>query len=548
MLYDWTTEIYGPLPQQTMLVGRPKNASAPVDRYAYVAVPGGGWGLRDPLPFLQDEAAVGGGDYSARWTLFGGAFDNPNSTKKETATVFVLNVASEYQNGAGIGLTSAADYSDDVTSDLLNSPHVVWDGEVGQAWERNDIYPVGGGGIGAFICLKSHTASSSNSPFGAGLGEFWARYPLSSCFPGRRPGAGDGTPGSAYQSARDVQRAIAHIRRNADSYLIDPKKVILEGQSAGAQAAGMAAYTDPLPFGHTNHGSAARASVPNADCRPNGVILGIAACKQDEYVTVNKGAAVQGQFLSFMGSLHGDPSVGQFAAWRDLPIERKRSLDPYWAVSSSGFFAPTYMQYTTDGGLYDCWTREDMLQGVATSDYSAWNGSTAYQPGAKVLGGNSRYYVCIEAVTGGAQPSGLGDTQYWAHARLHSATGTGTFPPQIHHSQNGRVFMNLLTGNRASGGMGLAGGTTGDVRLSVKEFGRKVFNEVEYTFGNVNMVSIYNDEVDLDTYGPDVTQGRETRIDATNNGSYSSNDDMKIPEATYMLDNFFTQQRMNKYF
>ncbi len=547
MLYNWTTEAYGPLAHQTMLVGRPKNGSAPVDRYAYVAVPGGGWGLRDPLPFVQDTAADGTSDYGARWTLFGGAFDNANSAKKETATVFVLNVASEFQNGAGLGLTSTSEYAQQVTPELLNVPYVAWDGSANQAWKRNDIYAVGGNGYGGFICLQDHTSSNATSPFGAGLGTHWARYPVSSCLPGRRPGAGDGTPGSAFQSARDVQRAIAHIRRNADSYLIDPAKVILEGQSAGAQAAGLAAYTDPLPFGHTHHATAARPSAPNADSRPNGLILGIAACKQDEYASVNKGATCQGQFLSFMASLHGDPTLGQFANWSAFPAERKRALDPYWAVSTSGFFAPTYMQYTTDGGFYDCWSREDMANGVRSSDYSAWNGGTSYQPGDKVVGGNSRYYVCIKAVQGGAQPSTESDTQYWAYSRLHSADPSGNFSPQIHHSQNGRLFMNLMTGSRSAGGMGLQGGTSGDIRLSVKEFGRKTLSQVQYEYGNADMVSIYNDEVDLDTYDPDVTQGREIRIDQTNNGSYTSNDDLKIMEANYILDTFFTQPRLSKY-
>ena len=107
-IYTYTTEKYGPLPHQHMLVGRPTGATAAnaaTDRWAYVYCPGGGWGLRDQVAITRD--------WGPRSMLMQGLFDHLDATEPfESATVFILNVASESQNSlAGAASAGDAEYA-----------------------------------------------------------------------------------------------------------------------------------------------------------------------------------------------------------------------------------------------------------------------------------------------------------------------------------------------------------------------------------------------------------------------------------------------------
>lgn len=499
--YTYTTEKYGPLPHQHMIVGRPTGApaaDAATDRWAYVFVPGGGWGLRDPATTVVSE--VGGAPYTARESLMSGKFDyDPGGSgePQEAATVFILNVASESQNGTAGQLATSPqienNYTKDGTSGYLASS---FEHTASGPWEVNDIYY--NATSGAHIC-RTPTSSLPPAPVGgvAQSNDDWQVYMSNASITGRRAG-GEGSPGSGAQSARDVQRAISYIRKRREHYQIAANKVILQGNSAGAQAAALAAYTDPIAFGHKSHVSAAHMDIAYEDCRPNGLIAGIAACKLDEFATEDKGAP-QALFLSFMSSLFGEP-LNEHEKWMELPLANKRAADAASAMLSAGYYVPTFFIYNTDLGMSNIWSRDRQVNGVRSADYVTWNANTNYALGDLVKHDNGavgdQFYMCIQAHNptsdGVSAPTTRNaDTAYWAYTPLYGADeDDGSWSDHVHHSQNGREFMSLISASRSNGGLGLdtSSAANSDVRILMKDFARpKLTNGLNSTGVNYNV-------------------------------------------------------------
>lgn len=528
MAYTYTTEKYGPLPWQTMLVGR--STSGSTDKYAYMYVPGGGWGLRDPLPFVSGQA-----NYAGRTSLYGGAFDNSSSTAHEQATVFVINVASESHN-TPTTLVHQAFGGYNPTNSSGPTP-TIWG--TGNTYAINDRVVTSGN---IAVCRKAHAGSTSDqdpalgsdgAPVGANAEEYWNISYNENCLLGRIPNRGEGSPGSLAQSAVDVQRAIAFVRRNAEQYGISTDKVLLEGSSAGAQAAGLAAYSPPLGYGHDYHPTASHRFGTDSDCHPNGLVLSIAACQQNDYALQDGNLVSQGLFLAFMNTLFGRGDLTEFNAnsaenWQSIPQNQKKALDPYWAAISSGWYVPTYFEYYTDFGYDDIWSRSEISNGVRTSDYSAWAISTTYNPGDKVSNGGD-YWYCIQSTNGVADAvtepgTGSSFSDYWADTSTYAADSNGNYGVQIHHSQNGLLYLKDFTATQAAGGLNIDDGIDGDIRLSLKpQSGASTTRHVYHTYA--------------------ATANPANRTDLTLSGT---GDQKKLTIADDML-GFFTPARLTTY-
>tara|TARA_R100000951_G_scaffold114960_1_gene121518 strand:+ start:16513 stop:18150 length:1638 start_codon:yes stop_codon:yes gene_type:complete len=539
--YTYVTEKYGPLPHQHMLVGRPtlaSGANGATDRWGYLYVPGGGWGLRDQVAITRD--------WGPRSSLMQGVFDHDDGAGEpfEAATVFVLNVASESQNSLATAPTAGdAEYALDPTSGFfpdVSSP------AAGAPYSVNDVVY---GASQAYISLQD----SNNEPLGTAT--HWATYEANACLAGRRPG-GEGSPGSCAQSAKDVQRAIAYIRQRSSEYNISSDKVLLEGSSAGAQAAGCAAYSDPLNYGHDSHLTAVAPDTAYTDCRPNGLILSIAACKLDEFGTINR-SSVQGQFLSFMESLFGQQGFVNWNGWDAVSDSRKRAVDPANNVLRSGYFVPTYFLYNSfiDCGMSNIWTREEQANSVTAAMYSTWTDASGdYAEGELVKNiAGDKFYKCVQAHTPGnglggtvAEPGTTADTDYWAYTPAYAASSSdGSWTDMIHHSQNGREFMRILGSSRASGGFALdmSSAANSDVRLMVKDFSVGAFSESRGVDGQYN---IYygpptNQQYRLDD--SDKSINREKVVNTS--GGATNPDKQKIVSDEVIA--FFTSNRRNKY-
>jgi hypothetical protein len=538
-IYTYVTEKYGPLPHQHMLVGSPTEAAganAATDRWGYVYVPGGGWGLRDQVALTRD--------WGPRSSLMQGVFDHTDASEPyEAATVFVVNVASESQNSLATAPTAGdTDYALDPTMGYF--PDAAQPASGGAPYAVNDVAY---GASQAYISLRD----GNNEPLGTAT--HWATYEANACLAGRRPG-GEGSPGSCAQSAKDVQRAIAYIRQRSSEYRIASDKILLEGSSAGAQAAGCAAYSDPLNYAHDSHLTASAADAPYTDCRPNGLILSIAACKLDELATINR-AGIQGQFLSFMESLFGEQGFINWNGWNSLPVSRKRAVDPANNVLRSGYFVPTYFMYNSfvDCGMSSIWTREEQANSVTAAMYSTWADTSDYSAGDLVKNvAGDKFYKCVQAHTPGdglsgtvAEPGTTSDTDYWAYTPAYTAsTADGSWTDMIHHSQNGREFMRIMGSSRASGGFGLNMSTaaTSDVRLMLKDFStvnseaRGVDGQYNIYYGPPNNQQYRLDDTDKST-------NREKTINTSAAGT--SPDKQKIVSEEVI--GFFTSTRRNKY-
>jgi len=490
--YVYTTERYGPLPWQTMLVGR--SSSVSTSKWAYVYVPGGGWGMRDPVIFLSREASISGDPYSKRPPLYAGAFDttaDAGSTYLDDATVFILNVASESHNGGAISVHQGAYASDYLDAETSGSVIDLWADTAPYA--INDRVATGNS---TAVCIRAHDPAAVDAepqlgtdglPEGAVAEDYWAISYRETNLVGRVPNRGEMTPGSAYQSAADVQRAISHIRRNADSYGIDVEKVLLEGSSAGAQAAGCAAYGPPLNYGHEVHPTVTHNFGVEADCRPNGLIMDIGAFQQDNYASISGRQSSQAFFLSLMSSLFGRDDISQQASWADLPANQKRAMDPYWAAYTSGYYVPTFFTYFDDRGYDDPWSYEDIANGVVTGNYTLWATAVDYEVGDRVYtsGAPNQYWYCAQAHNSSTQPepAGSGDAlPYWKNTSQYFSPGDGSFGVQIHHSHNGRKYMEEFTKAPSSGGLGILDGASGDIRLAVLTPGLTTSRRIFHTY------------------------------------------------------------------
>jgi hypothetical protein len=447
--------------------------------------------MRDPVIFLSREASISGDPYSKRPPLYAGAFDTTaagGSQYLDDATVFILNVASESHNGGAISVHQGAYDSDYLEAETSGSPIELWDAV--STYAINDRVATGNT---TAVCIRAHASNSVDAnpalgsdglPTGAVAEDYWSISYRETNLVGRVPNRGEMTPGSAYQSAADVQRAISYIRRNSDSYGIDVEKVLLEGSSAGAQAAGCAAYGPPLNYGHEVHPTVTHNFGVETDCRPNGLIMDIGACQQDSYASISGRQTSQAFFLSLMASLFGRDDVNQQSDWAALPSNQKRAMDPYWAAYTSGYYVPTFFTYFDDQGYDDPWTYEDIANGVVTANYTAWALGQDYEVGDRVVSSDTEYWYCSVAHNSSsvAEPAGNDDLANWKNVGQYLGGIDGSFNVQIHHSQNGRLFMDQFTKAPSAGGLGIPDGPSGDIRLATFTPGLTTSRRIFHTY------------------------------------------------------------------
>lgn len=432
MAYTYYSVNYGPKPWQRMLVGEPGGGAigSAGAKPAFVYVPGGGWGLRDPLPIV-DSAGV------AAEPIMSGALDNVASSAYESYRVFIPQVASDSHNGFGESVhgltvwTNTGTYAENdevvtlpsgtkwrcisgytATASVPGTPEAEFNTSVNDASATstsfdtnltetaNDYYNsyymiqfITGALTGEQRIVSDYVGSSKtitvSSAFSAAPADgdqftvrsvAWAPIDTSDPNFPRVANRGDGTPSYAFQSALDVRRAVGYIRRRASAsdlnITLDSDglaQVALMGSSAGGQAAGVAAWAEQTAFGSYEHPTHAQEYTAQQVTKPQALCLSITAAKIDSFVTVNEGAGVNGQFLSFMASLYGRSELISFANWEDFPSEIKRSLDPYWAAERSGIVCPTYLAYTGSGagdGYDDPRTAGQVYNGDTSPSYT----------------------------------------------------------------------------------------------------------------------------------------------------------------------------------
>lgn len=350
MAITYSNRTYGPYPWQRLLFGTSGSGGT---LPAFVYVPGGGWGMRDPV--LITDTSIGGAE-----PVVAGALANPSSSLNETYRIFVVQIASTSHNGfAVLGI-----------SDWVS----------GTSYTQDDL--VVRSGV-RYRCITTHTASGGNAPDVGGGATYWLAIAGNDCSNPRIANRGDGSPAYGMQGVSDVQRAIGWIRQHAAELGVNPDKIALMGSSAGGQAAGCAAYMDQGPFGGTDHPSIVHPFKAKGFTTPNALVLQITPTRLDLYVTSSL-VAQQGIFFAFMQSMYGRPELGDFAGWTALPLTYKRALDPYWAAKRSGFAVPTYLDY--GGSKFDDKTSTQVYNGEAGSPglvpdaHHALNGWTIFDP------------------------------------------------------------------------------------------------------------------------------------------------------------------------
>ena len=137
---NFTSRSYGPNGWQRMLVG--DDSSSPVvAKPAIIYVPGGGWGLRDPLPFT--DVATSTFTDPVSW-----AVQNPlgaGSPAENDHRLFVLNVASDAnQSRAATGVTAGGNNPTGIASNTTLSASIGFGDTSLAVAVRGNLFPKGG--------------------------------------------------------------------------------------------------------------------------------------------------------------------------------------------------------------------------------------------------------------------------------------------------------------------------------------------------------------------------------------------------------------------
>lgn len=417
MAYTFHAMNYGPKPWQRVLVGEPNSGAtvgAAGTKPAFVYVPGGGWGLRDPIVVTRDYAGT---------EPFMKALIEPGGTYENAYRVFVPFVASNSCNAPRGSAHEVPTWATNVSYD--KGDYVVWQGVKYQAaydMAAASDQPMPFSTIETTVAASpaptvssfqtDHTISTTLDGFGddngllimqngeqalvatttrtsgkalvgvAGGGldtaptagdeikilcPSWVEMLESDAGDGRLGNRGDGSAAYGGQSVADINRLIGWMRNNKSMLAIQPQKIALMGSSAGGQAAGCAAYSDAGNFGAKRHHTSASPFVSQVPTKPNALILGITQSQAERGAAVNgAGYTQQSQYLGFMASLYGDARLGTSSAWQAYPDDKKKALDPYDAASRSGQVMPTCLVYTLDNGYDDTRTEDEVFNGSTT--------------------------------------------------------------------------------------------------------------------------------------------------------------------------------------
>ena len=135
---NFTSRSYGPNGWQRMLVG---NDGTSTQKPAIIYVPGGGWGLRDPLPFTDVATSTFTDPIS--W-----AVQNPlsdTSPVEDGYRLFVLNVASDAnQSRAATGVSAGGNNPTGIASNTLLTSPISDVATVAPIETRGNMFPKGG--------------------------------------------------------------------------------------------------------------------------------------------------------------------------------------------------------------------------------------------------------------------------------------------------------------------------------------------------------------------------------------------------------------------
>lgn len=461
MAYTFHAMNYGPKPWQRVLVGEP-NSGATVGaaglKPAFVYVPGGGWGLRDPLPITKDYAGTepfmqalldSGSPYHNAYRVFvpfvasnscngpqtgvhldvGGFWTEPaaGTTTSYTKGEFYSNNNAMFR--ANLDHTSALSNpaaSTDVTlepfstftttvdsgattnANTFRTTLVISAGE--ERFVNSNALLTMANGEQALVStgsreggkLRINVASPGLETIPTAGDEItircatWTEQAGTDCDNPKLRNRGEGSAAYGGQSVADVNRLIGWMRANKSALNIQPQKIALMGSSAGGQAAGMAAWSDQGTFGGKRHHTSANDMVAQVTTKPNALVLSITQAKAERFAdTSGAGYTQQSQYLSFMASLYGDSRLGQAANWQAYPDDIKKSLDPYDAASRTGHMMPTCLVYTLDNGYDDTRTEDEV-----------YNGNTSVAPEVH-HSLHGRYY--FEKLRAGAGSGGWGN-------------------------------------------------------------------------------------------------------------------------------------------
>ena len=161
---NFTSRSYGPNGWQRMLVG---DDSTSTEKPAIIYVPGGGWGLRDPLPFTDVATSTFTDPIS--W-----AVQNPlsdTSSAEDGYRLFVLNVASDANQGrAATGVTAGGNNPTGIASNSALTSGITDVATTAPIEERGNMFPKGGYiQIGTEIIKYSAIDETVNPPQLTGL-------------------------------------------------------------------------------------------------------------------------------------------------------------------------------------------------------------------------------------------------------------------------------------------------------------------------------------------------------------------------------------------
>lgn len=161
---NFTSRSYGPNGWQRMLVG---DDGTSTEKPAIIYVPGGGWGLRDPLPFTDVATSTFTDPIS--W-----AVQNPlsdTSSAEDGYRLFVLNVASDAnQSRAATGVTAGGNNPTGIASNTLLTSDVTDAATAVPIEARGNMFPKGGYiQIGTEIIKYSAIDETVNPPQLTGL-------------------------------------------------------------------------------------------------------------------------------------------------------------------------------------------------------------------------------------------------------------------------------------------------------------------------------------------------------------------------------------------
>ena len=231
------------------------------------------------------------------------------------------------------------------------------------AWQVDTAYNVGGESVPVYVlekgtvfrCFRNHVSAQDNRPAsGAAWAEHW-EIPAPNDIGASHALALPAAPGFSRAACRpgfleagvlDLLLLVKFLKQNATALGIDPRKIVLHGDSAAGQACGAAAYSLGSPFVPSmnridpvaRHLAGARRDAAMHDSRVSGVILEITP---DDWRHYPSGPL-------HVANLFGLDGSGQAQQYSRLRDEQKAALSPLGMLRATGRHLPTFLHYPLD--------------------------------------------------------------------------------------------------------------------------------------------------------------------------------------------------------